>query len=112
VDPKNSYSRIVAVVPLTGTGTPTSPKRPEYAPWPLPTPTAQSSITAFYWVPTDDGKSAIVEFVAPDMTAFKQILADKTITIFVRGKDSKSTIEAALQLHKKGFSLESFGMVL
>ena len=71
VDPKNSYSRILAVVPLTGNGTPASPKRPEYAPWPVPTPTAQSSITAFYWVPTDDGHSAIVEFVAPDMTAFK-----------------------------------------
>ena len=35
VDPKNSYNRVIAVVPLTGSGTPVDPKRPKYAPWPL-----------------------------------------------------------------------------
>ena len=110
VDPKNTYSRVITVVPITGTGSPTSPKRPEYAPWPAAT--SQTGIQTFYWVPTDDGKSAVVEFTARDMTAFTQILADRTIQVFVRGRDSKSTIETAIQKVKKSFTLDSFGMVL
>jgi hypothetical protein len=77
-----------------------------------PTATSSSGILAFYWAPTDDGKSAVVEFTGRDLTAFKQILADKTIQVFVRGKDSKSTIETAIQKVKKSFTLDSFGMVL
>ena len=110
VDPKNTYSRVITVVPITGTGSAASPRRPEYAPW--PGPTSQSGIQTFYWVPTDDGKSAVVEFTARDMTAFTQVLADRTIQVFVRGRDGKSTIEAAIQKVKKGFTLDSFGMVL
>ena len=113
VDPKNTYSRIIAIVPLAGGGA-SGPQRPEYAPWPLTSATTTSSpgIIAFYWLPTDDGKSAVAEFVAQDLTAFKTILADKTIQVFVRGKDSKATIETAVQKVKKGFTLDSFGTVL
>jgi hypothetical protein len=32
VDPRNTYDRILCVVPLTGRGTPADPKRPKYSP--------------------------------------------------------------------------------
>src|SRR5690349_24951539 len=34
VDPRNTYNRIICVVPLTGSGTPADPRRPKYTPWP------------------------------------------------------------------------------
>jgi hypothetical protein len=88
---------------MVGSGTPQDPRRPEYAPW--PTTTNPSGIVAFTFVPSDDGKSAIVEFTAFNMSALQAILADKAITVFQKGKDSKATIEAALQKYKKGFSM-------
>jgi len=110
VDPKNTYDRLICVTPMVGSGTAQDPRRPEYAPW--PTTSNSSGIVAFTFVPGDDGKSAIVEFTAYNMGAFKAILADKTITVFQKGKDSKATIEAALQKYKKGFSMDAYGMVL
>ncbi len=35
VDPRNSYHRMICVVPLTGAGTAADRKRPKYAPWPV-----------------------------------------------------------------------------
>ena len=34
VDPRNTYFRIVCIVPLVGSGTAADPIRPQYAPWP------------------------------------------------------------------------------
>src|SRR5215472_388171 len=80
VDPRNTYNRVIAVVPLIGAGTASDPKRPKYAPWPVsPDP---NGILGFVFQPTDDGKSAIVEFVAQNRSAFSLLLADKTIEIF------------------------------
>jgi hypothetical protein len=77
VDPRNTYHRIIAVVPLVGAGTAADPRRPLYA------PTANSAspdgIIAFTQVPTDDGKFAIVEFVAKDRKAFQAILSDAAV---------------------------------
>ncbi|HEV2446759.1 MAG TPA: hypothetical protein VGS58_12590, partial [Candidatus Sulfopaludibacter sp.] len=56
VDPKNTYNRIICVVPLTGKGTASDPRRPEYAAWPVSQ--APNGIIAFSFVPSDDGKSA------------------------------------------------------
>ena len=50
VDPKNTYARIICVVPIIGTGTANDPRRPQYAPWPPPSaPQARtrSTILAF-----------------------------------------------------------------
>jgi hypothetical protein len=62
VDPRNTYHRVIAVVPMIGSGTPTDPLRPKYAP--APGSSTPSGIVGFTQVPTDDGKAAIVEFVA------------------------------------------------
>jgi hypothetical protein len=45
-----------------------------YAPVPrAAAPLSPTAIIAFSWQPTDDGKSAIVEFVARDRAAFSRI---------------------------------------
>ncbi len=101
VDLRNSYHRIICVVPLTGTGTAADPKRPKYAPWPV----SQNAggIIAFYFEPTDDGKSAVTEFVAQNPAAFQSLLNDKTVEVFEKGVASQSAIEAAIQTGSQGF---------
>lgn len=110
VDPKNAYHRVIAVVPLAGSGTASDPTRPKYAPWPVSTD--PNGIIAFVFEPTDDGKSAIVEFVAQNSTAFLALLADKTITVYEKGAVSKQVIESAVKPRRKDFNLDSFGMVM
>ena len=110
VDPRNSYNRVIAVVPLTGSGTATDPKRPKYAPWPASQD--PDGIIGFVFEPTDDGKSAVVEFVAPNHAALQAILADKTIQVFQKGAVSKSVIETAIKQVRRDFNLDTFGMVM
>ncbi len=110
VDQRNTYSRIVAVVPFVGNGTPADPKRPKYAPW--PSPQGQAGIIAFFYEPTDDGRSAIVEFVARNRSAFQPLFNDRTIQVYEKGRTGKAAIEAAVKQLRKDFDLEKFGMVM
>jgi hypothetical protein len=121
VDPKYIYHRVICVTPLTGAGSATDPFRPKYAPWPMPsqTPVAltpakqrQTGIIAFSFVPSDDGRLAIAEFVAFDRSAFQPIFNDASITVFERGRVSNAVIQTALQKHRKDFNLERFGTVM
>jgi hypothetical protein len=117
VDPRNSYQRLLCVVPIVGSGTMQDPRRPEFAPAPVASIAAQSSragILAFTWVASDDGKSALVEFVARDRAAFQPILADKrpNVRVFEKGKAAKADIETEFKNARKNFDLEKFGVVL
>jgi hypothetical protein len=78
VDPRNLYERLLCVVHMVGSGTADDPRRPAYAPLP-PTPGAQLSrdgIIAYTFQLSDDGNFALVEFVAVDRKAFRDLLAD------------------------------------
>src|SRR5690348_1204175 len=80
VDPRNAYVRILAVVPLIGTGTHEDPIRPAYAPGPRPRGSKLSKpdstgILGFNFMMSDDKQHALVEFVARDRSAFKDLLA-------------------------------------
>jgi hypothetical protein len=110
VDPRNTYHRVICVVPVIGSGTAADPKRPEYAP--APGSLSPDGIIAFTQVPTDNGKFAIVEFVARKRSALQAILDDTTITTYEKGTQSASAIETALQPLKKGFSLVQFEVVM
>jgi hypothetical protein len=110
VDPRNSYTRVIAVVPFTGSGMAADPKRPKYAPWPASE--NQTGIIAFFYVPTDDGKSAVAEFVARNRTAFSALLGDKSVQTYEEGRTTKSAIEAAVRQVRKDFDLDKFGMVM
>ena len=69
------YERVLAIVPLIGAGTLDDPIRPEYAPAPSAiNPTSRTGILGYIHVLSDDGKSALVEYVARDRSAFNAIL--------------------------------------
>jgi hypothetical protein len=112
VNARNLYNRVIAVVPMIGSGTMADPRRPKYAPWPPPKGQASTDIIGYSQIASDDGKSVIVEFVARDRAAFQAILADKSITVFEKGKDSKGDVENALRKFKADFSLDKYSMAV
>src|SRR5213080_3791915 len=84
VDPKNSYVRVIGVVPIAGKGTADDPRRPQYASWP---PSQDpNGIVAFFFQPSDDGKFAVVEFVGRTRSAFQALFNDKSIQLFEESK--------------------------
>lgn len=121
VDRSNLYERIWAIVPLIGTGTADDPIRPAYIPAPPPsdsqrtdTPPSTDGIIGFTMQLTDDGKSAIVQFVARDRSAFKDILADKSVDVkvFEKGKAQKDDINQEFRKVKKDFDIDQMGVAL
>src|ERR1700730_1653744 len=77
VDSRHTYHRVIAVTVLLGKGTAADPKRPQYAPWP---PSKDpNGIIAFTYLPSDDGRFALVEFVARNRAAFQPLFNDKTV---------------------------------
>ncbi|HTR35828.1 MAG TPA: hypothetical protein VMH80_08015 [Bryobacteraceae bacterium] len=111
VDPWNTYERVIAIVPMIGTGTEADPVRPMYTPVISDTaPLTSTPFLGFTMVQSDDGKFALVEFVARSKTPFRTILADATIQTFLKGTNSRQAAEAAFQKLKKGFSIQNFGV--
>ena len=66
-----------------------------------------NGIIEYHWMPSDDGRYAVVEFVARDRKALAAILKDaRTVKAFEKGKDKKDDIERELKIYRKDFSLE------
>ena len=110
VDPRNTYHRVLAVVPMVGSGTPADPHRPQYTP--APGGAMPDGIIGFVQVPTDDGKFAICEFVARTRKALLPILSNPNITAYEKGAQPGPAIETALRALKKDFSLLQFEAVM
>jgi hypothetical protein len=64
-------------------------------------------IIAFTSVLSDDGRFALVEFVARDRAAFRHIFAgrDSRVRIFEKGKSRKADIENEFRRHRRDFDL-------
>ncbi len=121
-NPKVIYEQIIAVVPMIGTGTFQDPKRPLFTPGRgsavLPTVVPPSlgflqppRLEGFTSTLSDDGQSAIVQFVARDRAAFKNILAAQAlgqVKVFDRHRDSLDAMLQELRKVKKNFDLASF----
>lgn len=94
---------------MVGTGKPDDPKRPAFAPRPgevdSKSPTA---ILGYTYRLSDDGQWALVEFVARDRAAFRNILADSRSKSFVRGKATRVQVETEFRRLRKDFDLSSF----
>ena len=105
VDPALIGHRLVAVVPLTGTGIAADAKRPASAP--LPKDLRQiTGLQSFSWQPSDDGTYAIVEYVFTDRAAFEAMLADKrALKVFEKGKEKASDIEREVRKYRKDYSV-------
>ena len=119
--------RIVVVVPMVGKGTVDDPIRPKYAPVPMSfalreklrkegklEPLREKSqdelideeklrIGAYSYVLADDGKRAIVEFVARDRAAFAEILKDATVRVVEKRKLADVAEVDELKKAKKDF---------
>jgi hypothetical protein len=109
-------ARVLALVPLVGTGKPDDPIRPMFAlspkdlmALPLRADRQPPGIMASHYVLSDDGKSAIVEFMEADRATLAPLLnsTDARVKVFERGVQDKKTIEAAFQKVKAGFTIES-----
>ena len=109
VDPTNSYHRMLAIVPLTGSGTHADPLRPMFAPAPSAAAN-RNGIIAYQHQVSDDGKLAIVEFVATTRAAFAPLLAstDSRVKVFEVGRATRAEILAAFQSVKSSFSFAKF----
>jgi len=73
-------------------------------------PTSRTGILGYIHVLSDDGKSALVEYVARDRSAFNAILADTTIQAWLKGRDNISAALAAFQQRKANFDFSRFGV--
>jgi hypothetical protein len=104
VDPKNRGERIIAVVPMIGSGRLNDPKRPLFAP--LPSEMRKpGGIQEFSYELTDDGKHAIVELVANDREALATLLRDtRIVKAFEKGKHRRDEIERELRPFKSRFN--------
>src|SRR5262249_17522756 len=107
VNPQQAHVRMIAIVPMIGSGTEDDPRRPDFVSPPQrgskffkPDP---NGILGFNFVMSDDKQHAIVEFVARNRSAFNQLLADKRpdVKVFEKGKAKRSDIEAELKKVKK-----------
>jgi hypothetical protein len=112
VDPRNTYERVLCVVPMTGAGTLADPRRLLFAPAKLPGPTNRAGILGFSFLPSDDGRLALVEFVARDRAALAHIVNDRRpdIKVFERGRHSLAEVEAEFKRLRKNFDFRHFGV--
>ena len=104
VMPGNTRERVLCVVPLVGAGTWADPKRPLFA----PNPGEASPITGYSWQPSDDGRFAIVEFVAAHPKDFADLLADARVAkAFRKGMHKSADIERELKKYRKDWRFET-----
>lgn len=113
VAPENRYERVLAVVPMVGEGSYQDPRRPMFAPVAGAGAERASQgleILEFTYQLSDDGKFALVEFVALHNKKLESVLnaSEKNVTAFRRGRATKAEIEAEFRKHKRDFDWNAF----
>jgi hypothetical protein len=127
VAPEMMYHRVWAIVPLIGKGTSDDPKRPMFTPSPADAKAAADQdkadfaktgkkkdpappvILSYSMQLSDDGNSALVEFVGLNPQALAFITQSKApgVKAFERGKATKQEIETEFKKVKASFTLDS-----
>ena len=108
--PPNLYFRVFAIVPYTGKGTWADPKRPMFAPLASEIGRDKSGILAYYHESTDDGKSAVVVFVAANRSALQPLLSNPAVQAFEQGKLPRAQVEQALKAVRRDFDWQRFAV--
>ena len=123
VSPEFMYHRVWAVVPIIGTGTNDDPRRPMFVPSPAERRAdadnrakqgkgseKRPAILSYSMQLSDDGQTALLEFVGADPEALRFITEStaQNVKVFERGKTKKEDIEEEFKKHKKAFKLDSF----
>jgi hypothetical protein len=96
---------------MVGRGTDDDPRRPMFAPVrERGEKPSRTGIIAYTFQESDDGRFALVEFVALDRAAFEPILADRNpeVKLFHRGAARKADIETEFRKLKRDFDIEGF----
>ena len=109
IDPGHNHERVLAMVPMTGTGTAADPRRPLHA----PVKADPNGILSFSYQVSDDGRFAIVEYVARNRAALAPVLAanQPNVKAFEKEKASRAELETEFKKYKKDFDLDSFQRV-
>ena len=122
VSMRNTHERVVAIVPMIGKGTEDDPRRPMFAPLaeemaapeddkaavgekPALQAKPASRILAYTCKPSDDGRFALVEFVATDRAALEEILKEThpDVKVFRLGEQSRKAVLTELRKVRKDF---------
>jgi hypothetical protein len=110
VDPAAMYHRVYAVVPMMGSGKKGDPFRPMFIPATPQAAAIHTGILSYQMQVSDDGKSALVEFVAATRLDLQPILTSTAagVVVFERGNATQAEIETEFQKYKKNFTLSLF----
>ncbi len=117
LDPGQLYERVLVVCPLVGKGTYADPKRPALVPAQVKANGARGLdvVLGFAWVPSDDGKRAVVEIIVRDETALGEFrrasVAVAEAVLYERGKQPPAVVDEALRRVKKDFDRNSLRAV-
>jgi len=113
VDPRNSYYRVIAVVPLVA-GANGEPAWPKHVPTATSAGPSAPGVFAFACELSDDGHHAIVELVGANRAALADVLADHDagVLVFEKSAVARQVIESAIQPFRKDFSLSHFGVAV
>ena len=103
VDPLLTHERIVAIVPMIGAGTPKDPKRPLFSDLP--------GITGFTAELSDDGRLALVEFVAKERSVLN-LIANSGQRLARKDSSTKDGIYDEFRQIKRNFKPERFGVAI
>jgi hypothetical protein len=135
VSMRNTHERVVAIVPMIGKGTEDDPRRPMFAPLaaemavlgddkdavgekPALKAKPTGRIIAYTCKPSDDGRFALVEFVATDRATLEEILKEThpDVKVFRLGEQSRKAVLTELRKFRQDFdfSLDSskFGAIV
>jgi hypothetical protein len=109
---------------MIGKGTEEDPRRPLFAPADADRATeravqqvseetaavSRKGIIAYTFQESEDGKTALVEYVALDRESLAPILDSKRadVQVFVRGQARKAEVEAAFRQYKRNFDTDRF----
>ena len=117
VQPEHRHERILCVVPMIGAGTYADPRRPMFTTNPTNRDSVQrerdqkrEGLLGYSFEVSDDGRLAIVEFVASDRSAFSEILESRhpEVRVFRKGDGNKEEILRELSRFKRDLDLNRF----
>ena len=103
VDPQLTHERIIAIVPMVGAGTAKNPKRPQYS--------DLEGLTGFTAEISDDGRFALVEFVAKE-SKFLIPLANSGQRQERKDSPNKDAVLEEFKRYKRNFKPERFGLAI
>ncbi len=103
VDPHFTHERIIAIVPMVGAGTAKDPKRPLFSDLP--------GITGFTAELSDDGRTALVEFVAKDRSQLNG-LVNSGQRLERKDSPGKDAILQEFKTYKRNFKPDRFGLAI